>query len=210
MNKARLERIFSQERLKPYYVAGADYEDAVRLYKLNIRVSETFYVSLSILEVALRNAIHSTCKQYFNDDFWFKNCLPADLSKEVHAVELKMLAAKKIPTADRIVSELTFGFWTTLFNRKYAQILWKPLHQIFRHAPRHLRQRAHISPILNAVRDFRNRVYHYEPLIWNMVVVQKKHQSIVEILHWIDADLVNWFSDIDKAPDLIESCLQRK
>jgi hypothetical protein len=210
MFKARLEKLLSQERLKPYYRAGIDYDDALELYKLNIEVSEAFYISLSILEVTLRNTIHASFSQYFKDDFWFKNCLPTDLSNEALVVERKILASKKVASADRIVSELTFGFWTRLFNRKYAQLLWKPLHRVFIHTPHRLRQRAHISPLLNAVRDFRNRIYHYEPIIWNIPDIKQKHDNIIDILSWLDSEIVNWFSESDRVPIMIDKLTQKK
>lgn len=34
-------------------------------------------------------------------------------------------------TADKVVAELTFGFWTALFNKQYAKDFWKPLMYAF-------------------------------------------------------------------------------
>jgi len=204
MDKARLEKLFSEERLKPYYKRVADHSEAIKLYKVNIQLSESFYTTLSILEITLRNAIHQSCKRHFKDDYWFKNKLPKDLVAYVTDTENKILAAHKIPTPDRIVSELTFGFWTTLFNRKYASQLWKPLHQIFIHTPHPLRQRAEISPRLNTIRGFRNRVYHYEPICWNFTTLQECHNTIIEILNWIDSDIVNRLADINRFPELLK------
>jgi hypothetical protein len=190
LDKARLEKLFSEERLKPYYLRLADYTEAVSLYKANIQLSESFYTTLSVLEITLRNAIHQSCKKYFRDDYWFKNKLPVEMAAQVIDTENKIRAARKIPGSDRIVSELTFGFWTSLFNRKYAAQLWKPLHQVFIHTPHHLRQRAEISPRLNTIRAFRNRIYHYEPVSWSFPILQNQHAIIVEMLNWLDADIV--------------------
>ena len=204
MDKARLEKLFSEERLKPYYLRLEDYKEAIKLYKANIQLSEAFYTSLSVLEITLRNAIHQSCKRHFNDDYWFRNKLPKDLVSQVTDTENKIHLGHKIPTSDRIVSELTFGFWTTLFNRKYASLLWKPLHQIFLHTPHPLRQRAEISPRLNTIRAFRNRVYHYEPVSWSFAMLQNQHEIIIEILNWLDSDIATWISDIDRLPGLLK------
>jgi len=205
MNKSQLERIFSEERLKPYYEKLQDHEKVGNLYKLNIQLSEAFYTSLSVIEITLRNVIHHSCKRYFNDEFWFKNCLPEELVKQVIDTENKIKNIYKTPTSGRIVSELTFGFWTMLFNRKYAPLLWKPLHQVFIHSPHSLRRRAEISPRLNSIRIFRNRIYHYEPIIWNLDVLKHQHNTIIEILNWLDLDIVKWINDIDRLPELLKN-----
>ena len=209
MDKIRLEKLFSEERLKPYYKRLTDHNEAINLYKVNIQLSESFYTSLSVLEITLRNAIHQSCKRHFKDDYWFKNKLPKDLVAYVTDTENKILSAHKIPTSDRIVSELTFGFWTTLFNRKYASHLWKPLHQIFIHTPPTLRQRSEISPRLNTIRAFRNRVYHYEPICWSLTILQERHDTILEILNWLDSDIVYWLADINRLPELLKEIGKR-
>ena len=198
------------ERLKPYYVRESEHENAIKLYKINLRLSEAFYTSLSVFEITLRNAIHNSCKVYFGDNFWFINHLPVELATKVIEIKNKIVASHKAPTADRIVSELTFGFWTSLFNRKYAYLLWKPLYQIFIHAPHILLQRAIISPKLNSIRDFRNRVYHYEPICWNLNALQQKHNLIIELLYWLDSGAVQWIADIDRAPGLLREILENE
>lgn len=202
MNKLQLEKLFSKERLKPYYLRSSNHQEALQLYKVNIQLSEAFYTTLSVVEVVLRNAIHYSCKRYFKDEYWFKNKLPAELVKQVIKTETKIKSEYKIITADRIVSELTFGFWTTLFNRKYASLLWKPLHQVFIYSPHHLRQRAEISPRLNTVRRLRNRAYHYEPICWNIAALKKQHGTILEVLNWLDTEITGLLEDIDRLPEI--------
>lgn len=199
MDKSKLEQLFSSERLKPCYKRFPDNgTKAVLLYKTNIKISEAFYPSLSILEIVLRNAIYNSCKKHFKDEHWFKNNLPPELVQQVANIELKTSHTKKNPTPDRIVSELTFGFWTTLFNRKYAKLLWKPLHKIFLHTPRNLRKRAEISLRLNHIRILRNRIYHYEPISWNFQILNSNYKMIIELLNWLNIEIVDWTNDIDR------------
>lgn len=209
MERGRLEDLFSEQRLKPYFAKFNDHHQAIQLYKRNIQLSESFYTTLSVVEIALRNAINNSCKQYFSDEYWFKNVLPEELLARIARVENNIIVQKKIPHNDRIVSELTFGFWTSLFNRRYAALLWKPLHQVFHNMPHHLRQRALISPKLNAIRIFRNRVYHYEPISWSFRALQYQHANILDILNWLDKDLAEWITDIDRLPNLLKNHLPK-
>lgn len=198
MQKNELILVFSKERLTPYFKRfDGQEEKAIGLYKSNIKLSEACYTSLSILEIALRNAIHDKFSQYFKDEYWFLNHLDESLCNQSKDVANKILASNKEVTSGRIISELTFGFWTSLFNRKYANTLWKPLHRVFHQMPPEIRQRAVISPKLNAVRTFRNRIYHYEPVSWDLNELEKHYNNIYEILSWISPNLIIWTKQLD-------------
>lgn len=109
-----------------------------------------------------------------------------------------MLKSKKPASIDRIIAEMNFGFWTILFNRKYAKNFWKPLIKTFPHLPNDCRKRTIVSAKLNHVRTFRNRIYHYEPIIWDIREIVNKRKDIYEIMGWIEPETEKWAKSIDR------------
>src|ERR1700712_3261820 len=71
MDLAKHEWLFSKERLKKYRDNfNNDDRRAVCLYKYNIQACQALYPLISILEVALRNAIDRVLAAYFDDAGW--------------------------------------------------------------------------------------------------------------------------------------------
>lgn len=140
----------------------------------------------------MRNQIDQSCKLYFKNDNWLTEILPIELSHQINENKSRLIKSKKEITNSRILAELNFGFWTTLFNRKYARIFWKPLHRIFPNMPKENKKRTEVSSRLNHIRVFRNRIYHYEPIIWDLEILKKKREEILETIYWLDSDTYEW------------------
>ncbi|MDR2924663.1 MAG: hypothetical protein LBU76_01705 [Azoarcus sp.] len=68
----------------------------------------------------------------------------------------KLSKRKEQQNQDKVLAELNFGFWTSLFNAKVERILLKDLRLVFAHCPKEKRQRGEISPELNTIRNLRN------------------------------------------------------
>ena len=198
MEFEKIIKSISQERFAPYQHRYPDnLNKGLLLYQANIEISQSFYSSLSILEVALRNAINDSFRKYYGKKLWFKD-FPVELRAQIEEVESRLRKSKKEPGIDRIIAELNFGFWTILFNRKYAKYFWKPLLKGFPQLPDNLRKRTVVSAKLNHIRTFRNRVYHYEPIIWNIKEIVNKRKDIYEILNWIEPETEKWAKKIDR------------
>ena len=66
---------------------------------------------------------------------------------------------------------------------------------------------------LNSIREFRNRVYHNEPICFNGNVIDFKEETnikneIYELLEWIDADLtdyVDYFNRIETKINMVNN-----
>ncbi|MDX5328315.1 MAG: hypothetical protein LPK06_05920, partial [Marinobacter sp.] len=103
----------------------------------------------------------------------------------------------------------TFGFWTNLFSAAYdvnrnPNALWPVLlRPVFPQAPQGHRDRAKIQQKLLAIKTFRNKAFHHEP-IWNIGRPAKVEDAIQKLLNTHDdiLDIVNWIS-LDGG-DLIE------
>lgn len=191
-----LERFSSYQKRHPN-----DIEKSLILYQSNIEISQAFYSSLSILEVSLRNSINDSLQLYFQTDAWFDK-LPVNLKLPIIEIQKRLESSKKEATIDRVIAELNFGFWTTMFNRKYAKYLWKPLLKAFPNIPKEYRKRTIVSSRLNHIRTFRNRIYHYEPIIWDFEKILIEHKEIFEIIKWIESNTKNWARKFDTFNDV--------
>jgi len=205
MTEPQLKYYLSSPRFNAYLIeTGNDFDKAYELYKVNIELSEAFYPILSILEICLRNAIHETLKIHFDDQYWFKNHLPPEFLQFVSDAVQKATAQRKNITPDRIIAELNFGFWNRLFNRNYTSLLWKELRLIFKNIPKHIRQRGTIADALYRIRTLRNRIYHYEPIFNNLQDLEKQYNEMLAFLVWLDKDLPNMLSDIDRFGNILQ------
>ena len=206
MTEQQLKYYFSTPRFNVYLAkTNSDFDKAYRLYKANIELSEAFYPILSVLEISLRNAIHGTLKNHFQDEYWFKNKLPVEFLPFISEATQKLTAQRKNITADRIIAELNFGFWNRLFNRNYTALLWKPLRLIFKNTPKHLRQRDTIADALFRIRTLRNRIYHYEPIFGNLQDIENLYNEMLNFLTWLDNDLPKLLTDIDRFNDILKN-----
>jgi hypothetical protein len=65
------EKFLSTARLAPYKLAAQGNEQtSLRLYLDNLRLTQSFYIPLSVLAVALRNALHDVLANSFQSDNW--------------------------------------------------------------------------------------------------------------------------------------------
>ena len=121
-NNVLIEKIISKERLEPYLSRHKeDFNKAISHYKSNILISEAFYPLLAILEVSLRNSIDYQLTKHFNDRKWFENIAFVRIASHfqidrISEAKANILSEKKEITPGRILSELSFGFWTSLFK----------------------------------------------------------------------------------------------
>ncbi len=198
-----LEKLLSQKRLSTYYnLFPNDKSKAIEYYRLNMQISESLYPLLSNLEITLRNSIHNSFAVHFKSTDWFLKLKQPELFDQVNVAKRKILTGDNQMTADRVVAELTFGFWTTLFNKQYAKDFWKPLMYVFPLLDTFNKRRDKISYKLNHIRKFRNSIFHYEPICNDLNALATNHSNILEILNWINADIVRWTKEIDRFDNL--------
>jgi hypothetical protein len=209
-----LWRLVSAQRIGSYRrgTAGDD-EEVLARYLWNIALCEALYPSLHFLEVGLRNVIFEAAAATYPvgtgaggaAGSWLEHpgILHADEARVVRAARQRLSRRGKPCEAGGLVAELSFGFWTTLFDVRYEQdrVLWPRLfgQKIFAHAPRHARSRKALSPLLNRVRHLRNRAFHHEP-IWHWSDVTEQHALALDLLGWMSPDLRATVAAMDRFP----------
>lgn len=178
--------------------------DAAAAYLHNMRIAESLVSIFHVLEVGLRNAIQrEMVREYQRDDWYesFKDSNNRELVRSYEKVGDARISLQKrgvAPSVDDITAELSFGFWTALFNRKAFAHLSKPLMRVFHYCPKHSKNADTIRSRLNHARDLRNRCFHHEPLLWQPLFTL--HRDITEIVQWIDPDLCTWIKSHDRLP----------
>lgn len=231
MNSIKLAQYLSSPRLSRYLQGTQqDYYKAEQLYKANLRISKAFHPVMGILEVALRNQINHVLSHYFNDQEWIINQKIGfmshsslryfnsrtgswetndSLKAEVKKAETRIKKNGSSATSGKVIAEMTFGFWTQLFDRThYKNLAGRPI-QIFANLPAG-HGRKEVSDLLNKIRLFRNRIAHNEPICFKQAAIdfdetEQVHAFVFDILRWIDTDLENWTQDMDEIQTQIDN-----
>ena len=167
----------------------ADWETLAR-YLWNARLCEAFYPALQTLEVCLRNTLHQHIGVHHGNPRWLSSrCrfLHRDAQSKVAAIKRKF--GSSVPSQDALVSELTFGFWSSLLNTYYEARpnnpnLWPSLiPKVFPHVPRPYRNRQILWKRFDDIRKLRNRVFHHEKILHPHL--QTQYHEVLEAIEWI-------------------------
>lgn len=215
MKYPEYEKAFSPARLNKYLKAcNGDTTAALTLYRHNIKLCQKCYGILNIFEVVLRNAINEHYKAFFSDPDWVRNQLKAGGMLESHpqrAAVLKTIAdldKKGRYTNDRVVSSVTFGFWTYLFTKEPYKNGGKTLLKIFPSKAKGLGQRD-IYNELQLVKAFRNRIAHHEAICFDATGtkstagVRANYALVIKYIQFLGYPETHLYYGLDVLPDKI-------
>lgn len=203
MDWNQLEKHFYSARLGRYLVScDGDKQRAARAYVKNVLLAEAMMPMLNVLEIALKNGIHSRLASFYKRVDWWETWTGVASfdwqMREIGSAKVKLQRRAEALTADKIVAELAFGFWSSLFNVHFQTVLWKELRLVFPRCPKSQRQRQTVSAALNQVRNLRNRVFHHEQLLWLHPSLFEMHAKGVEVVGWLDPQLQLWLAQHDR------------
>lgn len=179
---------FSPSARMAAYKCNKFHFDPLSLYLWNIHLSESLYQSLSFLEVTFRNALSDAISKLYSLPNWLlhRKLLSEKESKKIDSVIRDLELRKKAIDQGKVMAELSFGFWTSLLDKRYEQVLWpKIIKMAFPNMPSKIRTRKVLSKRFNKIRLLRNRIFHYEP-IWHWVDLKQQYEDLLEALHWIE------------------------
>lgn len=208
MDKNYYNKVFSTQRMEKYFNRYPnDAKKAINHYHLNIELSESFYSCLSIFEVALRNSLNRELTEKFGEEWYLKfGTTPGlkNLENNINLAKKQIIKRNENITANKVIAELTLGFWVRLLNAEYELVLWKSLRKAFPYIEKTKRKRNNISAPINKIRNFRNRVFHHEPISWSVSKLEEIHSMIFEVMGWLNSDLPSIADKYDKVPKTIE------
>ena len=185
MKDSLINQFISKERFESY--------KNVDEYMENLTFSKNSYIPLSVLEIALRNAIDRFLTLKIGEH-WYEDTsfLTKDSIRKVEEAKNVLQNRRESVSKNKIIAELSLGFWVNLFKKPYDKKLRiNELKRIFPNLPsakEKLINREVLYRELNHIRNFRNRVFHYEKVI-NKNNYNSVHDEIFEILSYFDSEL---------------------
>jgi hypothetical protein len=174
--------------------AGFDVTAAINLYRWNAFVGECLHFPLQATEITLRNAVSTSLKTLYGQD-WFKNdsftsILNHERTEDLRVALTRLNRRAKGFSCDDVTAALSFGFWAYMLEPRYYQAVWRS--ELRRAFPGLPKGRALKSVHLRAkdVREVRNRVAHHEPLIGRDL--SRDHTDMLEFLTWLCPEKADW------------------
>ncbi len=170
-------------------------------YSKNLIFSQSFYIPLSILEVALRNALDNYLSNKISNNWYEEDFLTQDSKVKVNQAVALLNRRKERISKEKIIAELSFGFWVNLFKKPYDKKLRiNDIILIFPNLPKRnekLINRQILFKKLNHIRIFRNRIFHYEKVL-NKNDFNNIEDEILEIIKYFDDDLYHYTNSLKK------------
>lgn len=224
---AKITWYISEPRLHKYRSVCTSNRQTLKLYQTNLRLSQAFYPMLSLLEVILRNALNEKLTKHFNDADWLRNQrngfmahptlnylhwkthqpkTNSFLKDEVNHSIQTIRKCQSTVSHSKIIADLKFGFWIALFDNTHYTILNGVPIRIFHRLPAGT-NRQFVDLTLTRIRNFRNRVYHNEPILFNkddngiphfdLSLARNVYEDIQCLFKWLDLDYIAWSKRID-------------
>ncbi len=221
MNLEKYRATLGIERLKSfgYGMENVTEELLIKMYELNIKTSQALYPALSIVEVQLRNAVDTMLQTVFSAT-WLEDelqkqklLLDYDYNKLKKAYEtLKNRYGEENITHGKIIAELTIGFWVSLCSKKYNAKIWTKkgaFRGVFVDYPKEKQEKIHdISEKLTKIKNFRNRVFHHEPILYKKEKFGVIYNIICDIIAYLPKDNSGIFKRTNNFPSEITKMLQ--
>jgi len=216
-----LEKYVSPPRLDRYLIACRNQKlKSKKLYRANLRIAQAFYPVMNLFEIVLRNKIHEELSLYFSNPNWIiveKNGFMNDstlrpsrffLKNQVIKAENKIIRRRLVVSVGKVIAEQNFGFWTTLFEPHHYRLIGGSIINCFPNKPANV-NRSTISVKLQNIRDFRNRIYHNEPICFNgrnidFSKAENIKDDLIELLSWIDDSVKVYVKKYDNIQNKIE------
>lgn len=194
-----LRRVLSPERIRSYQLAAnGDVRGAVQLHIWNTMISGAFYGPLQAVELVLRNAVHD-CLSTVHGQRWFQSgrILARNELRRVDEAHSQVTRKQKRLTPDRVVAELSFGFWVALFAKRY-DVLWNTeLHRVFTPTP----SRRDLQGELAQLRTLRNLIAHHETI--HHLPLGERHQGLLWVLELISPVAATWVEHCIRVPEIL-------
>ena len=212
MNYTDFEKAFSPARLFKYKQAcGGDNSKALVLYRYNIKLCQKFYGVLNVFEVVLRNAIDVHYRAVLSDDDWINSQLQdggllENSPQKVKTLDLiNSLNLQGKYSHDRLVSSVSLGFWTYMFNKKPFRLGGQNLLKIFPNKDFGVNQKT-VFKDLQEIKNFRNKIAHHEAICFDgssnksMDYAYEHYMLILKYIHFLGYSENHLFYGLDVLP----------
>lgn len=215
MRYSHFEKAISKPRLARYLAACLGNKNkAMTLYRANIRLAHALFSVLNVFEVTLRNEIDNLYKPSFaiktgNTEWLLAQSSPTGFLASKGCQKSQRLVLDTIAdlgpnyTHDKLVAELSFGFWRYLFAAKQFMAGGSILLAILPKRP-HGTNHTGVYNKLSQINSLRNRIAHHEPVCFgagDTISTQyalDRYDQIIELLTWMGYKAGDLLYGIDK------------
>jgi hypothetical protein len=172
---------------------------ALRLYRWNVELSAALMVPIHLCEITVRNAASDALEAVYGPQWPWSPGLRQALTNPLHGYRPRqdlIDTASAHSTAGKVVAELKFAFWESIFTSRHDTRLWTPhLRRVFPNVDNSIpvgQVRSDIRARLGHIRILRNRIAHHEPIFGRPIVDHfGRIRSLVEhrsttMLAWLD------------------------
>jgi hypothetical protein len=103
------------------HATDTDELDAIARYLWNMALSRSIQTPLHVLEVTFRNQVHNALTVLRGRPDWYDDytLMNAEEQKMVAGAKRQLTRLGRPHAPGRVVAELTFGFWTSLYGRHH-------------------------------------------------------------------------------------------
>ncbi len=219
MKFSTFERAVSGPRIARHLSAVEGHQQKARyLYRLNLRLSQQFYVLSSLFEVALRNEVDRHYSAQFSDPDWLVNQCTSTGMFSYPALGRSGFRSRKIILDsyaelrnrydhNSLLSNLNFGMWCYLFAPMQYRAGGQTLLKILTARP----QGVNVTMVFNdleRIRFLRNRVAHQEPIIFdsigiNTTAAENAFQNLREKTIWLGFPPERLFRGLDYSKQIL-------
>jgi len=191
--ETEIERVIGTDRFGPYLAAAGNRADALRLYAWNVALAGAFIGPISVIEVALRNAIAERLNAAYGPT-WYDNgaflALDATPRTRENVNTAKNRITRAVParpvTEGRVVAEMYLSFWAYLLRPALNRTLWPTLRPGFQRYTHRKTLLRYVEPLV----PFRNRVAHHEPIFDRRP--KDMYEGLLLIADMVSPDLAPW------------------
>lgn len=206
-----IKHALTAARMSTYEAATAatpQLAGALALYAWNAQVSAALMAPLHICEVVIRNAVADALAAVYGPDWpWqqvFITSLPNPTRGYNPRADILNVRAGQ-PTTGKVIPELKFVFWQTLFTRRFDDRIWQPhmraVMPCLDPAKTIAQLRGSIYGELDQLRRLRNRIAHHEPIFTRHLADDfQKIQQLIALRCPITSA---WMTENQQAAELI-------
>lgn len=197
--------------------AGGDVPAAISLYDWNARVGASLHEDLGRLEVVFRNALDRKLVNYGASQRWptvwyrrrqlFSGRHGEQSWAKIETARRRSRRKNEEESHDRVIAELTFGFWRFLCTEAHLTSLWVPA--IAAAFPQHpnpgnpRQVRADVEDRMQRLHFLRNRIAHHEPI--HRRNLKRDFERMLELVGWICVDSHAWMETASSTPAAIRN-----
>ena len=186
--------------------AQQDKDVAKDLKEWNSLVSSAFWEVIGYIEISIRNLLARQLNRHKSGQgfAWATQPESGLFSSDNRMVSSITEAHRRLINSNielvpnRIIEELTFGFWCRLLTKQYL-FLWPDFQRAFKGLESH--NQNDVGRLMNEIRDLRNRIGRHHR-IYNLDL-QRKYALIMLLAEYIDPEFGTWLRSKSRVDEIL-------